>query len=165
LDCDLLLKDFLLKIGGSTIDDKLGWANFIDSRVVDFLLEHGKQFPTEGLECLAHTPFPDYRLPLGRVHCHKNCVDLRCYVGTGRSEYQIVHGWALSTNDTWYCHSWCLKRTGPENIIETTCPRISYFGFVVPDEVDPRAILFVPSNLGDQLENWKFGRLQAIRAQ
>ena len=155
MDCGLILNQILTKIGGSRIDEESGWANFTDPRVVDFLLKYGKEFSTEGLEYLQETPFPGHHKPLDPVQCHKNCVDLRCYVGTGRSEYLIVHGWALSDNGIWYCHSWCIKRTGPENIIETTRPRIAYFGFVVPDEVHPLATLIVPSNLGELLENWR----------
>ena len=155
MDCGFILNQILVKIGGSRIDDERGWANFSDPRVVDFLSKYGREFPTEELECLRETPFPGHHKSLDPVQCHRNCVDLRCYVGTGRSEYRIVHGWALSDNGIWYCHSWCIKRTGPENIIETTCCRIAYFGFVVPDDVHPLAILIVPSSLGDLLEKWR----------
>jgi hypothetical protein len=155
LDSGFILNQILTKIGGSRIDDEPGWANFTDPRVVDVLSKHGREFPSEGLECLQETSFPEHHKPRDPVHCHKNCLDLQCYVGTGRSEYQTVHGWALSDNGIWYCHSWCIKRTGPENIVETTRPRLAYFGFVLPDGIDPRAIFLVPSNLGDQLENWR----------
>ncbi len=160
MDSGTILSQILTKIGGSRIDDEPGWGNFGDPRVVDFLSKYGREFPTEGLECLQETPFPDHHKPLDPVQCHKNCVDLQCYVGNiGRSEYRTVHGWALSDNGIWYCHSWCIKRTGPENIVETTRSRIAYFGFVVPDDVDPRAIWFVPSNLGDLLENHERGKV------
>ena len=155
MDCGFILNQILTKIGGSSIDGEPGWANFRDSRVVDFLSEYGKEFPTEGLECLHETPFPGHRKPLDPGQCHRNCVDLQCYVGTGRSEYRTVHGWALSDNGIWYCHSWCIKRIGPETVVETTRARIAYFGFVLPDGVDPRAVLFVPSDLGGLLENWR----------
>ena len=155
LDCGSILNQILTKIGGSRIDDESGWANFTDPRVVDFLSEYGREFPTEGLECLTETPFPDWRIPLHPGECHKNCVNLQFYVGTGRSEYRTVHGWALSDDDVWYCHSWCIKTVGLGNIIETTHPRIAYFGFVLPDKVDPRAVELVPSSLGDLLESWR----------
>jgi len=158
LDCGLILNQLLLKLGGSHIDDESAWAHFSDRRVVDFLLEYGREFPVEGLEWLHETPFPGNRERLDPVQCHRNCVNLRCYVGTGRSEYRIVHGWALSANDTWYCHSWCVMRTGSEIIIETTRPRIAYFGFVVPDDVHALPTLYVSSYLGDQLRRWKFRR-------
>ncbi len=158
LDHAFLLNQTLTSIGGKHIDAEPGWANFTDPRVVNFLLQYGRTFPTEGLECIRETPFPDWHRPLDPVHCHGNCVDLRCYVGTGQSEYRIVYGWALSDNGTWYCHSWCIKRTGPENIVETTRPRMAYFGFVVPDAVHPLATLFVPSTLGEELEKWKSSR-------
>ena len=147
------LVDILLKIGGSRLDDALG--NFTDSRVVDFLSEYGREFSTEGLEHLTRTPFPDYKRELDPGQCHRNCLDLCCYVGSGASEYRIAYGWALcDDNGTWYCHSWCVRRTGPENIVETTPPRAAYFGFVVPDGVDSRATYIVPSNLGEKLEKW-----------
>jgi hypothetical protein len=158
LDCAHILNPVLTKMGGSRIDDAAGWANFADQRVVDFLLEYGRRFPTEGLERLQETPFPYWRRPLDRVHCHRNCVDLRCYVGAGGSQYRVVHGWALSDNDTWFCHSWCIERTGLDSIVETTLPRNAYFGFVVPDEVHPLSTLYVPSTLGEELENWKSSR-------
>lgn len=155
MDRAIILNQVLLKIGGSRLDEEREWATFNDRRVIDFLLERGRQFPTEGLECLQETPFPDWRKPLSPNECHRNCIDLRGYVGTAdRSEYRIVHGWALSSNDVWYCHSWCLRRTGPENIIETTARRVSYFGFILPDEVDPRPIHWGPSRLGGLLEEY-----------
>ncbi len=161
MDCGVILNQLLTKIGGSRIDDEPGWGNFGDPRVVEFLLKYGKEFPTEGLECLKETRFPDHQKSLDPGNCHKNCLELRCYVRTGRSEYRLVHGWALSDAGTWYCHSWCIKTTGPENITETTHPRIAYFGFVVPDEINPLAIWIFPSSLGDLLENWRkrFGAL------
>lgn len=146
------LNDILLKIDGLNLDEV--WGNFIDPRVVDFLSEYGRRFSSVGLEQLTHTPFPDYYRELDPVQCHRNCLDLCCYVGSGASQYRIVYGWALSDKGTWYCHSWCIRRTGPENIVETTPPRVAYFGFVVPDGVDPRATYFVPSNLGEQLLKW-----------
>jgi hypothetical protein len=39
------LNDILLNIGGSKLDE--AWGNFTDSRVADFLSEHGKEFSTE----------------------------------------------------------------------------------------------------------------------
>jgi hypothetical protein len=159
LDRGLILNQILLKIGGSRVDDEAGWANFNDRRVVGFLLKHGREFPTEGLKRLQETPFPDYRQPFDPLHCHRNCVYLCCYVGTGQSEYQMVHGWALSKDEIWYCHSWCIKRTGTQNVIETTAPRIAYFGFAVPDKINLLGTFWVPSTLGDELESWESGRM------
>jgi hypothetical protein len=153
LDRGIVLKQTLLKIGGSGLDNEGEWASFRDPRVIDFLLAHGRQFPPEGLECIKETPFPGWRKPLDPYQCHRNCIDLRCYIGNaGQSEYRIVHGWALSDNGIWYCHSWCIKRAGPVNIIETTPRRVSYFGFILPDDVDARAIYWAPDRLGGFLE-------------
>jgi hypothetical protein len=123
--------------------------------VLEFLFDYGREFSTENLERLTHTPFSDYQRDLDPVQCHRNCLDLACYVGNGPGQYRIVHGWALSANSTWYCHSWCIKRSGPENIVETTLPRLAYLGFVVPDGVDLRGVYFVPSNLGEELDKWR----------
>jgi len=153
LDRALILNDILLNIGGSCVDEAFG--NFTDSHVVKFLFDYGREFPTENLERLTRTPFPGDQRDLDPVHCHRNCLDLACYVRCGPSQYRIVYGWALSANGTWYCHSWCIKRSGPENIVETTLPRLAYFGFVVPDGVDLRGVYFVPSNLGEELDKWR----------
>lgn len=124
MDRDIVLNQALLKIGGSCVDEVSG--NFKDCRVIDFLFEYGTEFSTENLERLTHTPFPDYQRDLDPVQCHRNCLDLACYVGSG-----------------------------PENIVETTLPRLAYFGFVVPDGVDLRGVYFVPSNLGEELDKWR----------
>ena len=153
MDQTLILNSILLNIAGSCVDEALG--NFTDCRVLKFLFEYGREFSIENLERLTQTPFPDYLRDLDPVQCHRNCLDLACYTGSGSSQYRVVHGWALSTNGTWYCHSWCIKRTGPENIVETTLPRLRYFGFVVPDGVDLRGVYFVPSNLAEELDEWR----------
>lgn len=150
LDHTRVLNEFLLRMGGSSVDEALG--NFADARVVDFLMAHGKEFSTDRLQRFTETPFSDWQRPLDPVSCHRNCGDLRAYAPNGRSEYRIVYGWALSDNGIWYCHSWCIRRTGPGNIIETTLARALYFGFVLPDEVHALSACFVPSTLGDELE-------------
>ena len=146
----LILTDILLNIGGSCVDEALG--NYTDCRVDEYLFNYGREFPVENLERLTRTPFPGYQRDLDPVQCHRNCLDLACYVGSGPSQYRIVHGWALGANNIWCCHSWCIKRSGPGNIIETTLPRLAYFGFVVPDGVDLRGVYFAPSNLGEELD-------------
>jgi len=155
------LKQALLNIGGSSIDDQAAWGNFKDSRVVNFLLKRGREFSTKELQCLQETPFPDHHYSFGPDACHKNCIELCCYVGNGASQYAIVYGWALSNDDIWYSHSWCVKRTEPERIVETTRARVAYFGFVVPDTVNALSMWIVPSTLGDQLAKWESTSLQA----
>jgi len=126
LDSSVVLSQILLKVGGSRIDDEAGWANFTDSRVVDFLLKYGREFPAVGLECLRETPFPGYQKPLDPVHCHRNCATCVVTWGMGRAS---TNSSRVGAEQQWhlYCHSWCIKRTGPENVIETTTPRIAYF--------------------------------------
>lgn len=150
MDRDIVLNQTLLKIGGSCVDEALG--NFTDSRVLEFLFEYGREFSTEGLECLQETPFPDHHYFFRPNECHKNCIELCCYLGNGGSQYAIVYGWALSHDGVWYGHSWCIKRTEPQHIVETTRARVAYFGFVVPDSVNALSMWIVPSTLGAQLE-------------
>ena len=120
-----------------------------------FFWSTAENFLWKGLNASRKLRYPDYQRDLDSVQCHRNCLDLACYVGNGTSQYRVVYGWALSANGTWYCHSWCIKRNGFQNIVETTLPRLAYFGFVVPDGVDLRGVYFVPSNLGEELDKWR----------
>ena len=157
MDGGPILTQLLLSIGGSRIEGESGWGNFKDQRVVDFLMEYGRRFSTDGLECLNKTPFRDYQVPLEPGQCHKNYLNLGGYVGDGRALYRIAHGWALCDEGIWNCHSWCIPAIGPETVIETTTPRIAYFGFVIPTGINANPIRFVFEGfgLGDELEKWK----------
>jgi hypothetical protein len=154
LDHAFLLNQTLTSIGGKHIDSEPGWANFTDPRVVNFLLQYGRTSPTEGLDCIRETPFADWHRLLDPVHCHRNCVDLRCYVGTGQLEYRIVYGWALSDNDTWYCHSWCIKRTGPR--ISSKRPALEWptldLSYQTPSILLPHSLFLAPLE-----RNWRSG--------
>tara|TARA_B100002019_G_C21256613_1_gene594210 strand:- start:1790 stop:2296 length:507 start_codon:yes stop_codon:yes gene_type:complete len=60
--------------------------------------------------------------------CHRNSCDL--YMMEEREDFFIMTGYALSKDGFWRQHSWCVDYKN-EKIIETTEPRIAYFGFVM----------------------------------
>ena len=66
--------------------------------------------------------------------CHRNSCDL--YEYENRKDFFIMTGYALSDDGYWYQHSWCIDYKN-NHIIETTEPRLAYFGFVMThDECD-----------------------------
>lgn len=61
--------------------------------------------------------------------CHENALALHRSLG-----YGLCTGYALSDDGMWRQHSWCIeRRPRTTNIIETTEPRVMYFGFVLDD--------------------------------
>ena len=67
----------------------------------------------------------------GRMsRCHHNAAELWKEKG-----YRVCTGYALSDDGMWRQHSWCIdKRPRTTKIIETTEPRVLYFGYVLNDE-------------------------------
>lgn len=64
--------------------------------------------------------------------CHKNSAELWASDKVNR---KIVTGYALSQDAMWRQHTWVIEIRGDKNIIiETTEPRIGYFGVVLLDE-------------------------------
>lgn len=62
--------------------------------------------------------------------CHENALALHRSLG-----YGLCTGYALSDDGMWRQHSWCIeRRPRTTNIIETTEPRVMYFGFVLDDD-------------------------------
>ena len=61
-------------------------------------------------------------LPLEDCQCHNNCKFLQNY----ENSLTVFTGFALSDDGLWRFHSWCL--TKDDTIIETTEPRIMYYG-------------------------------------
>lgn len=53
--------------------------------------------------------------------CHNNSLKL-CM----KYRWEWMHGFALSDDPCWRVHSWCVNKKG--RIIETTGPRVVYFG-------------------------------------
>jgi hypothetical protein len=70
------------------------------------------------------------RMQIGVMsQCHRNSAKLwaknqdKCFIATG---------YALSEDGLWRGHTWCVKRTSRGiSIIETTVPRLLYFGYVL----------------------------------
>jgi hypothetical protein len=75
-------------------------------------------------------PTPDAPLVFKKganCHCHANSA--RLYEKHKR--YSLCTGYALSQDGVWRPHSWC--RNG-KRIVETTTPRLVYFGFTMTKE-------------------------------
>ena len=65
--------------------------------------------------------------------CHDNAARL---VQMDPGKMLMMSGYALSDDGMWRGHSWCLRREddGSFTIVETTCPRLGYFGHIVRRE-------------------------------
>lgn len=85
---------------------------------LDALLEHGRF-----VEPTTVTLVPG---KLGR--CHTNVA--RLWMHTDRL-MRIFTGWALAGDGTWFQHSW---GGGRRQLVETTEPRLLYFGIELSDE-------------------------------
>ena len=68
--------------------------------------------------------------------CHANSAALW---RANKDKVRICTGYALSDDGLWRQHSWCIwKKARSTKIIETTEPRILYYGFVMDDEQEMR---------------------------
>jgi hypothetical protein len=67
--------------------------------------------------------------PMERSGCHRNVFSLW---KANSEKITICTGWALSDDGCWRQHSWARQNN---EIIETTTPRVAYFGFeLTPQE-------------------------------
>lgn len=68
--------------------------------------------------------------------CHSNSAKLwRKHLDNPKREIHIVTGYALSDDGLWRQHSWAVEVGAKKNIIlESTTPRVAYFGFVMTEE-------------------------------
>lgn len=65
-------------------------------------------------------------------HCHANAS--RCWEAN-KDKCRICTGYALSPDGMWRQHSWVIWMKPRSNqIVETTVPRVAYFGFVMTEE-------------------------------
>jgi len=82
------------------------------------------------------------RLRKGRPNrCHANAASLWL---NNMDDTRICTGYALSKDGMWRQHSWLIHFKEKSNqIIETTTPRIGYYGFVLNTE---QCIKFVSKN-------------------
>jgi hypothetical protein len=70
-----------------------------------------------------------------RNQCHANSIKLYQEYKDKR-DIHFCTGFALSDDGMWREHSWCISRDSGESIvIETTEPRILYYGYVIPEKL------------------------------
>ena len=68
------------------------------------------------------------------IQCHRNSCNL-WKANRDNHEIAIATGYALSKDGMWRQHSWLiLRKPRSVNVIETTEPRVAYFGFVMTDD-------------------------------
>ncbi len=74
--------------------------------------------------------------------CHSNSAYL---YHKNPKKYKIVTGYGLSEDFVWRCHSWLVEplKNGQFKVVETTLPRIAYYGYILTDE---EALEFVLDN-------------------
>lgn len=70
--------------------------------------------------------------------CHTNSAMLweanksRTLEGPYREELALATGYAMSEDGLWRQHSWCVLRTPARvKVVETTVPKVAYYGFVM----------------------------------
>ena len=109
------LRDKILTFGGDMV------CMAFDEPDLDNILKYGQLW-------IGYNPI---RVRGRSSRCHENSLML-----TFRNpNYRLCTGYALSDDGMWRQHSWCIeKRPRSIKIIETTEPRVLYFGFVLDDE-------------------------------
>lgn len=65
-----------------------------------------------------------------RNRCHSNVA--RRWATRKRNDMSIATGYCLDDDGLWRCHSW-LVTTDRKTVVETTVPRVAYFGIVLDD--------------------------------
>lgn len=81
-----------------------------------------------------------------RGRCHENSAILWSNYRDGWRGGRLVlcTGYALSPDGMWRQHSWCLwRRARSIRVVETTLPRIAYFGFAMTDDEASEFLLSV----------------------
>lgn len=110
------LKERLLKFAGEAVclpatEDDL-----------DNLLEYGQFWIGNNVKFMKGVP----------SQCHRNASRLW---ESNKDKCRICTGYALSDDGMWRQHSWCIWNKARSNqIVETTLPRILYYGFAMTDE-------------------------------
>lgn len=122
-----ILRDRLLAIAG----DRVALRHEPDLAAI---LESGVSFDVGDLdvaELNATARSANVELRPGPVsRCHSNASYLASVLNAGI----LVTGWALSDDACWRQHSWVTASDG--RIIETTTPRVAYFGVPITDPAD-----------------------------
>jgi hypothetical protein len=111
------LRNLLLSFGGQEACMPTG----VDEDLPK-MLERGQLWYGDRIDMLKGTP----------SRCHENS-SLCWYANIDR--VVLCTGYALSEDGMWREHSWCVDiRPRKNRIIETTVPRIAYFGFAMTKE-------------------------------
>ena len=109
------LRDRLLTFGGESVCMAFGEPD------VNHIMQYGQLW----------TGFRAQKRRGRQCQCHQNCMDL---VFEMKGKYRFCTGYALSEDGMWRQHSWCIERRSRSlKIIETTEPRILYFGYVLDE--------------------------------
>jgi hypothetical protein len=119
-----LLKPLLLKLGGAYVV-----APQRPDPDLPLLIEFG--FVTSG---------PVLVKSMDHQACHRNVAEI--WKARKHGVVAIGSGYALSSDDLWWEHSWGILREG---ILETTTKRLKYFGLVLQGA---KADSFAKMNLG-----------------
>lgn len=108
----LTLREVLLEFGGFEVC----FPSFESEKDLKALLTTGQAWRSRGL-----------KMRRGRdIRCHANSALLW---DANRDRLQIATGYALSKDGMWRQHSWCIeKRPRRPRVVETTLPRLCYFG-------------------------------------
>jgi len=85
-------------------------------------------------ELLAHATMQDGKDAKVRKMARSRCHDNACALAQKVKKLLWVTGYALSNDGVWRHHSWCWD-TKKEQIVETTEPRVAYFGVPIADEI------------------------------
>jgi hypothetical protein len=111
----MLLKEKLLEFGGDEV-----CIHLVDDDI-DKILNNGQ------LWCGDHVKYEEGETG----QCHRNSINL-WYENKHRLAFAT--GYALSEDGMWRCHSWCIDTYCDNRVVETTEPRVAYFGVVFTDE-------------------------------
>ena len=110
------LKQKLLEFGGNHVCLP-GYEEDIDN-----ILEYGQFWIGNNIKMMKGEP----------CHCHYNASRLW---ETNKDKSRICTGYALSEDGIWRQHSWVIWMKPKSNqIVETTIPRVAYFGFVMTSD-------------------------------
>lgn len=112
----LQLRDRLLKIGGEEVCMPFGEED------IDNILKYG-QLWTNTPKLMEGDP----------SQCHYNSC---CLWNRNRTDTLIATGYGLSEDGMWRQHSWVIHmKTSGNRVIETTVPRIAYYGYVMNNKM------------------------------
>jgi len=128
-------------------------AKKVETHETDFI-KINKKFGKTSILCVSFEKDSEYKklidrgeffgktdkLKKGRhCSCHQNSCNL---VEKYPDKYQMATGYALSEDLVWRCHSWLIEKDKKDKklIVETTVPRIMYYGYIMTKEEQDKFI-------------------------